>query len=239
MWFSILSACSPESGDPVPNAASFALLELFTSQSCSSCPGADQQLSVERALARMEDRRVFTAAWHVDTWDGLGWIDPYSSPEATARQQRYAEVHASRTYTPQLIVNAQDEMVGKNPELIESTVDRWLMEPASAALLMTSVVDGDEVLVTLSVEGATTSEELVVMVLQHGIVDEIPSGENAGRTLEEDSAVRAFAAVPSEEAEVVLALPEGVAVDDLEVLAIVQDRGSMEVRGAASVPLAP
>ncbi|MCA9490167.1 MAG: DUF1223 domain-containing protein [Myxococcales bacterium] len=239
MWLSLLLACSADERAPIPNAASFALLELFTSQSCSSCPGADQQLSVERAMARMEGARVFTAAWHVDTWDGLGWVDPYSSPEATARQRRYADVHDSRTYTPQLIVNGVDEMVGKNPPLIELTVDGWLMEPASAAVAPTAEVDGDEVRVALSVEGATSDEELVVMLLQHGIVDDIPSGENAGRTLEEDSAVRAFATAPSDEDEVTLRLPAGVALQELEVLAIVQDPGSMEVRGAESVLLGP
>ncbi|MCB9699350.1 MAG: DUF1223 domain-containing protein [Alphaproteobacteria bacterium] len=240
MWLSLLLACSPDGGaDPVPNAASFALLELFTSQSCSSCPGADQQLSVERAMAAMEGRRVFTAAWHVDTWDGLGWVDPYSSPQATERQRRYADVHASRTYTPQLLVNGQDEMVGKNASEVGASIDRWLMEPASAALAVSAEVVGDEVAVDVVVEGASASEDLVVLLLQHGIVDDIPSGENGGRTLEEDSAVRAFRTVAPGTADVRLPLPAAVAVADLEVLAIVQDPGTMVVAGAESVALAP
>ncbi|MBZ0167242.1 MAG: DUF1223 domain-containing protein, partial [Candidatus Omnitrophica bacterium] len=84
----------------------FALVELFTSQGCSSCPTADEYLKELTTLAREKNIRLFTLGFHVDYWDYLGWRDPYASPQFTARQQRYAQVlRASTIYTPQMIVN--------------------------------------------------------------------------------------------------------------------------------------
>ena len=84
-----------------------AVLELFTSQGCSSCPPADALLG---RLAR--DPGIIALAWHVDYWNGLGWRDSYSSPAATDRQRRYAEALGDEVYTPALVVNGARMVVG-------------------------------------------------------------------------------------------------------------------------------
>ena len=89
-----------------------AVVELFTSQGCSSCPPADQLLA---ELAQRSD--IIALGFHIDYWDGLGWKDPLSTSEGTARQQTYARLLGSgQVYTPQLIVEGTREMVGSRRE---------------------------------------------------------------------------------------------------------------------------
>ena len=93
------------------------VLELFTSQGCSSCPPADALLG---RLAR--EPGIIALAWHVDYWNGLGWHDPYSSPLATQRQQRYAEALHDEVYTPALVVNGARMVVGSDDQAVQSAI---------------------------------------------------------------------------------------------------------------------
>ena len=86
-------------------SAGFAVLELFTSEGCSSCPPADEALSDISQRAQKEGLPVYALEWHVDYWDSLGWKDPFDSHEATERQYAYARALPSDVYTPQLVVN--------------------------------------------------------------------------------------------------------------------------------------
>src|ERR1700743_2334239 len=82
----------------------FALVELFTSEGCSSCPPADEFAA--RIAKENQDKPVYVLAFHVDYWDRLGWKDRYSNPEFSQRQQRYAQyLHLESVYTPQVVVN--------------------------------------------------------------------------------------------------------------------------------------
>jgi hypothetical protein len=94
-----------------------AVLELFTSQGCSSCPPADALLG---RLARQPG--LIALAWHVDYWNGLGWHDPYSSPAATQRQQRYAEALRDNVYTPALVVNGARMVVGSDDLAVQAAI---------------------------------------------------------------------------------------------------------------------
>ena len=90
------------------------VVELFTSQGCSSCPPADALL---RKLAEEED--VIALALHVDYWDYLGWKDSFATPKFTARQRAYAKKARSRSiYTPQMVVQGEDRVVGNDAEMV-------------------------------------------------------------------------------------------------------------------------
>jgi len=171
-------------GMPVASAGERpVVVELFTSQGCSSCPPADALLG---ELAKRDD--VLALAFHVDYWDRLGWKDPFSSPMATARQRAYARFLGLRTvYTPQVVVDGRDEMVGS---------DRRAVARAIAAARAAQGIDvslareaGELVVRVGSVEGAgRTSVQLVAYAPGH--VTRVTAGENGGRNLANVNIVR-------------------------------------------------
>ena len=100
--------------DTLENEKPFVVVELFTSEGCSSCPPADELLS-EIVDGRYENTDVIGLSFHVDYWDYIGWKDPYASRDFTNRQRIYAEkLRSHQLYTPQMVVNGKHEFVGSN-----------------------------------------------------------------------------------------------------------------------------
>jgi hypothetical protein len=175
----------------------FALVELFTSEGCSSCPPADALLGRIVAEAERGHLAVYALAYHVDYWDHLGWRDRFSSPEYTQRQDGYArEFGLTSLYTPQMVVNGERQFVGSN-------------ESAARAAIRDGLARTDAVLITLSARSA--SPEVVVdctaaaapagVRLEIGWVDDHATsspdrGENGGRTLHHVHVVRELQRVP-------------------------------------------
>src|SRR5271163_3632635 len=115
---------------PVP-----VIVELFTSEGCSSCPAADRMLSRLEQTQPVPGAQVIAIEEHVDYWNQLGWSDPFSSPQYRARQNDYAKAFkASDIYTPQMVVNGQSAFVG-------SDMNRAYREIGAAALTATTLVD--------------------------------------------------------------------------------------------------
>jgi hypothetical protein len=218
------------------NEDSFVLLELFTSQSCFACPPADEDLNEIAQRQEAEDTRQFAMAWHVDYWNDLGWVDPYSLEEASERQFAYVDAIPTHRYTPQMVANGQEDFVGGYDAKRLPAIERWLSRPASVhvELEVGEIVDG-ELMVEVLVEGAPEGTELVVALLQSGIVTEILSGENAGKTLAYDNVVRSVVHERPEVGRVTLGVPEGVEVEDMGIVGFVQEMGTMEVLGAELV----
>jgi hypothetical protein len=173
------------------------ILELFTSQSCSSCPPAEalaQRLNAQQPIAGVE---VLVLAQHVDYWDDIGWKDPYSSAALTDRQRRYASAlgQPNRVYTPQAIIDGRIDAIGSD----EASVIDGLKEAAShphQTLQFNVTRNADALTLSLS-PLAPTSEPLryLAAVVQDGIVTAIGSGENGGRQLREDGVVRSLQSV--------------------------------------------
>src|SRR5262245_18067196 len=113
--FVVLAAATVEDAGDAP-AAPFALVELYTSEGCSSCPPADALLSKLVDAARRDGSRVFALAFHVDYWNRLGWRDPFSDPAFSERQSMYAKSFEPR-YTPQMVVNGVQSFVGSDERL--------------------------------------------------------------------------------------------------------------------------
>ncbi|MEM9704235.1 MAG: DUF1223 domain-containing protein, partial [Planctomycetota bacterium] len=145
-------AAEPGAGPADGQPPRFAVVELFTSQGCSSCPPADAVLEAlaERAAEEAENGRILLPiSWHVDYWNRLGWADPYSDARHTARQRAYAaELSDGRVYTPQAVVNGAAETVGSRKKNVAALIDKAFKEQAngklSLALLPTS---GDDLTV--------------------------------------------------------------------------------------------
>jgi hypothetical protein len=153
------------------------VVELFTSEGCSSCPPADALL-VE--LANRPD--VLALSFHVDYWDRLGWKDQFSSPEATARQERYARLLGIEgVYTPQLVVDGRQEAVGSDRAAVDRALDAARREPDVVPVRLT--LDNGQARITMGRGGDAAGASVVLIGFDRSRVDRVERGENSGRTL--------------------------------------------------------
>ncbi len=165
------------------------VVELFTSQGCSSCPPADALL---RDLARRGD--VLALGFHVDYWNGLGWKDPYSTPESTTRQQTYSRLFNLGTiYTPQMVVDGQQQIVGSDRVAVMSAIDTAKPEtlvqisfaPDRRHVALAAAAPPD-----VTPDEAGTSITLLRFIRQR--TTDVPGGENSGRQLNDADSVIAL-----------------------------------------------
>lgn len=157
------------------------VVELFTSQGCSSCPPADAFLA---ELARRDG--VLALGFHISYWDRLGWKDPLSSPSSTDRQKAYARrLSGGQVYTPQMVVDGKDEMVGSDRAAVLAALPAaqpGAIAPVSFAADRRSVAIGD---------GIGQGEVVLVRFLRHRTT-EVAAGENAGRALSDTNGVESL-----------------------------------------------
>jgi len=220
------------------------LVELFTSEGCSSCPPADALL---RELDGSGDPEVIALGEHVDYWNQLGWVDPFSSAAFSRRQEDYARrLGGGGVYTPQLVVDGRREMVGSD----RAQVHRALAEAADQAklpvALMARLVSPArlQVQVEADVAGAAGAAEAFLALTEGPLESRVPRGENAGRVLTHAAVVRKwlelgpvaatgghYRAAPSVE------LDPGWRPERMKVVVFIQERGTGQVLGAASARL--
>jgi len=140
----------------------FAVVELFTSEGCSSCPAAEKELS------RLHDeyKDVCFLEFHVDYWNYLGWKDEFSNKTYTKRQQDYAQTFGlNSTYTPQAIVNGSKEMVGSDDNKIQSTIQQSLKHRRSVKLEIKAVLIGKSLTVSYSTGDADLALNIALVQL--------------------------------------------------------------------------
>ena len=119
----------------------FVLIELFTSEGCSSCPSADKNLEKITAQAKAFGQNIYTLSYHVDYWDYLGWKDPYSTKQFSDRQRDYAtQFNSNRIYTPQMVVNGKTEFVGSNQKTSQQAIKQALVSKTTSAIAITSFI---------------------------------------------------------------------------------------------------
>lgn len=179
-------ACARADGGPRPAPLEGPLvIELFTSQGCSSCPPADRLLSRLATAGALGDRALAPLSFHVDYWNELGWADPYSSPAWTERQHQYARaIGDDRVYTPELVVGGQSGVVGSNLAAVTQAVQR---AAPPAMLAATAAWNQDTLTVTATAPG---DADIWVAVWEDGTRTRVTRGENAGETLGSDRVVR-------------------------------------------------
>ncbi|MEM9929400.1 MAG: DUF1223 domain-containing protein [Bacteroidota bacterium] len=130
-----------------------AVLELFTSQGCSSCPPADALLQELDARAQAGDP-IIALSYHVDYWNYLGWKDPFSSAYYSARQTDYTERIGARTYTPQLVINGTQEMVGSRRGQVQAAVAKAIKDArASVSPELTTTLRDENITVSYTLDG--------------------------------------------------------------------------------------
>lgn len=171
-----------------PTSKHVAVLELFTSQGCSSCPSADRLL--EKYSAK---DNVIALSFHVDYWNRLGWKDPYSSKEFTKRQYDYASALNAGVYTPQLVINGQSEMVGSDAGKINNTLKKvWAEERATEVSIQSVRMENGTAIINYTLKGNLTNASLNIAIVEKKTVTAIKTGENSGVTLSGTNVVRNF-----------------------------------------------
>jgi hypothetical protein len=162
------------------------LVELFTSEGCSSCPPADALLA---ELAARPD--VLALSFHVDYWDRLGWKDPYSSTDATRRQHDYADrLGIATVYTPQIVVDGKWQAVGSDRAEVEQALEAARRSRNEVPVAL-AVVHG-QAHITLGAGGEGVAATLLLIGFDRRHVTAVARGENSGRTLPHIDVVRSI-----------------------------------------------
>ena len=216
-----------------------AVVELFTSEGCSSCPPADRLLRTLVKEARSSDRPVYGLSFHVDYWNDLGWEDPYSKSAFSQRQRRYAEALGVRVYTPQMVVNGTEALVGSRRSQVRSAIQSALSEAAPLDLQIQLTSDAAQSpAVCATVSNPPTDAVLRVALVERGLSQPVRSGENSGRTLRHTNVVRAFESAPAKATRSFeFEAPSNLDPSRASIIVYAQDRTSMQVLGAARVDL--
>lgn len=232
------SSPRPSRSDATPRALSppdsaVAVVELFTSEGCSSCPPADRLLKSLVERARAEGRPIYALSFHVDYWNRLGWEDPYSDAKYSQRQRRYAQTLNVDTYTPQIVVNGQQAMVGSRSGQVRNALESALAESASVDVRL-QITETDELSVDYRLsESPPDKATLRLAVVERGLSQDVTRGENAGRTLQHANVVRSFETISARrQGTVQLTVPDAVDRSQASVIAYVQT-SSLAVLGAA------
>lgn len=203
------------------------VVELYTSQGCSSCPPADAFLG---QLAGRED--VIALALHVDYWDYIGWKDEFASPQYTKRQKGYASVAGRRSiYTPQMIVQGQEHVVGNHPQNVTALINQHAATGPQLDLHISRT--GGALTIEATRRAGETTDAVVQLVryMPEKSV-KIRSGENAGRTLTYSNIVTSWEQLGKWDMRAPLSLSERVKGDD-PVVVIVQEAGPGRILAAA------
>lgn len=200
----------------------FALVELFTSEGCSSCPPADAVLA---ELAGRAGTDVYALSFHVDYWNDLGWPDPFSEPANTRRQQAYARLLGGGVYTPEMVVNGAEGFVGGDRAHARRAVEAALARPAGVAIALSVERHDGAITARYRVAGAPAASEVAVAWVERSREVDVRRGENAGRRLHHVNVVRAWStlALAADGAGVqTLHLPTTASSGPAEVVAWVQ-----------------
>jgi hypothetical protein len=180
------------------------IIELFTSQGCSSCPAADKNLTEILQKAAKEGQPVYGLSFHVDYWNYIGWKDPYSSKAFTEQQRKYSEqLGLSSIYTPQMIVNGTDEFVGANKNASERAITKALNQPSEYQIAIggRSYANG-KLKVNYSIAPNSKIEKgdvINLAIVEKSLENYVPRGENSGRKLHHDNVVKWFSSFPLKE----------------------------------------
>ena len=222
-------------------SAGFALIELFASEGCSSCPPADDLLRDLVSQSQKNHKKVFALSFQVDYWNQLGWKDPFSSNQFTQRQYQYANVLAtSSVYTPQMIINGQDAFVGSDGRRAQEGIDKYLKVPAYSTLtLQVEKIDTNHLKIKYEANPIPEDSVIHFAFVEGGLESQVTAGENGGRTLKHENIVREFKTMDLKQAsgEVELILSSEYNFRKSSIIVYIQRTIDMKIFGAQQVRL--
>lgn len=217
------------------------LVELFTSEGCSSCPPADLFLSHLQKDQPVAGVEIITLSEHVDYWNQLGWTDPFSSHGFTERQARYAEsLRGEGPYTPQMVVDGSKGFVGSDSHKVLLAI----VEAAKAPKASIELHCGGSPL-RLGIQATMVQEDsdVLLALTENGLASNVARGENRGRTMAHDGVTRRLTMIGFAkkqapfEAKQKIAIESGWKRENLSAVVFLQGRSSHRVLGASRIAL--
>ena len=222
-------------------ASGVAVVELFTSEGCSSCPPADRVLAKLAARATSDSLPLYPLSFHVDYWNHLGWRDRFSDERFSDRQRHYSALSGSGgTYTPQIVVNGEAESVGSNADQIDALIAAALQRQPRTQIELSARRSERGIEVSYRVSGETRRRVLNLALVEPRADSQVENGENAGERLAHVNVVRLFTSLP---------LSEGIsgswsarpgpelARGPLGVVAFAEAASQRDISGAAALEL--
>ena len=231
---------SAQSAAPTQRKA--VVVELFTSEGCSSCPPADELLGRLRQETFAEGVEVIPLGLHVDYWNHEGWIDRFSSASYTDRQVKYADhFHVEGPYTPQMVVDGSWQFTGNDSARARQAILQAAARPAEAEVRIAPAGDGK---FQVKVKGApNTTGDVILALTEDNLATKVSGGENSNRELHHSAVVREFRSLGhlrdgAFEDLVTVNLKKDWKRDDLRIVVFAQQNHTATIEGAASLPLA-
>ncbi len=230
-----------DSGETVKvhDSKGFAVVELFTSEGCSSCPAADDLLRKIKQEAEKSGNKVYTLAFHIDYWNYLGWTDEFSSPEYTQRQKAYSRKFGSGVYTPQMVINGRWEFVGSNSVKAHSNIEDELIRKPRVQVELDHILALKErdLEVNYKIEGQSEDSDLIFALVENRLERGIMRGENRGRTLKHESVVRLLQTVEIDQksGQWKVKIPPEVKIANSGLIVLVQEKDNGEIIAASEI----
>lgn len=244
----LLTGCkTSQAQDQTPKGNNVVVLELFTSQGCSSCPPADRVLTAIGDDPALKGK-VIPLAYHVDYWDYIGWKDPFASELWSNRQRDYGHraFDTRRIYTPQLVVNGRTHLVGSNKSGVMDHIAKASRDKSTAEVSGAATRKGDVLSITGNVKRTAASgapARVLIIIYENDLTTRVTRGENTGRTLVNDHIVRKIigagkldgSAGASATVNQAIALDKAWTSANVGAVILVQDPKTMSILGAAAL----
>jgi hypothetical protein len=225
----------------MPNAV---LVELFTSEGCSSCPPADALLQKMDGKLSSTGQIVVALSEHVTYWNQQGWADPFSQQIFTDRQSSYGDrFRLDDVYTPQMVVNGDQQVSGGNGPAIQKALAAQAAAPTVSVKIVSAAMEGKILKVTLAVSGELPRQgaDIVAVVAENHVTSNVSRGENGGKTLTHVSVARTLTKVATlrNAATMTVKVPlgSGPAAAPRHLVVFAQTVGLGKVLSVATAPL--
>lgn len=216
------------------SAKGFAVVELFTSEGCSSCPPADA--AVEK-ISTLYPGNTFVLGFHVDYWNRLGWRDVFSDAAYSDRQREYVDhFKLSGAYTPQVVVNGTTEFVGSDITKLKASVEKGIHKETSQLVVLTEVVSNENEIKVAYRSQSNDNMVLNIALVQNETNTNVKRGENGGRVLHHINIVRDFKTIRKNlnTGIATLSIPKELKAVDCKIIAYLQVANAGEITGVAS-----
>lgn len=227
IFFAALSFSSIAQNDQKTQEA--VVLELFTSEGCSSCPPFEKLAEI---LSEKYGDQLIVLSQHVDYWDYLGWTDRLASPEYTARQAQYkAQFNARYLVTPQFVGNGTEIVKGN---YVQSWIDKQLEHRSPSKINFEASVCQSKLCIDYQLPSSELNKELYIALIENNIYSDVKAGENRGKQYNHQNIVRYLKRVPLTDVEgnYSYELPGDLELKNCEVAVFVQDTESLEISSA-------